>query len=145
MPDKKSFAPEGASIVSPYLVVESVEKQIEFFKKVFNAEERDSVKQNDGTINHAEIKIGDTTIMLGRANEKFPAGQGMNYVYVENADETYRRAVEFGATSLMEPEDRFYGNREGGVKDPQGNTWWIAQFLRTVSKEEIEKAMKEFS
>jgi len=143
MAKNQSPAPEGNSVVSPYLIVESIENQIEFLRNVFDGALIESAKQPDGFISHAEVKIGDTTIMMGRANQKFPPVPSMNYVYVKNADEVYRKALDNDAASLMEPEDRFYGNREGGVKDPQGNTWWIAQFLKKVSMEEIEKKISE--
>jgi PhnB protein len=145
MPIQNNPAPEGSSVVSPYLIVKSVEDQLDFLTKVFNAEIADTAKHPDGFIMHAEVKIKDSTIMIGGANEKFPAFQSMIYVYVDDADIVYRKALENGAESVMEPEDRFYGNREGGVKDPQGNTWWIAKFLKRLSKEEIDKAMAELS
>jgi PhnB protein len=125
------------------MILNSVEEQLEFFKKVFDAEIKDSVKQSDGLIMHAEIRIGDSSIMMGRANENFPSNQSMVYVYVDDADAAYKKAIEYGAKSLMEPEDRFYGNREGGVMDTQGNTWWIAQFIKDVSAGEIEKFISE--
>jgi PhnB protein len=124
------IAPEGSSVVSPYLIVVSVEEEIEFFRKVFDAELLDSAKQEDGLIIHAEVRIGDSSVMMGRANENFPPVQSVLYIYVENADAVYRKAVEFGGISVMEPEDRIYGNREGGVTDTQGNTFWIAQYLK---------------
>ena len=143
MTDKNIPVPEGNSVVSPYLIVESIEKQADFIKKVFGSSLSESAKQPDGQIMHAEVNIGNTTIMLGKSNERFPPAPGMMYVYVKNADDVYKKALNNGAVSLMPPEDRFYGNREGGVKDPQGNTWWIAQFQRKVSPEEIEKGMAE--
>jgi PhnB protein len=143
MQNRKPKVPEGSSVVSPYMILNSVEEQLEFFKKVFDAEVKDSVKQSDGLIMHAEIRIGDSSIMMGRANENFPSNQSMVYVYVDDADAAYKKAIEYGAKSLMEPEDRFYGNREGGVMDTQGNTWWIAQFIKDVSAGEIEKFISE--
>jgi PhnB protein len=135
MPDIKNVAPEGTSVVSPYLILKSVEDQIGFLTKVFNAEVVDSVKESEGHIMHSEVRIGGSTIMMGRANEKFPPNQSMIYVYVDDVDSAYRKALESGAKSAAKPEDKFYGNREGGVVDTQGNTWWIAQYMRKVSKE----------
>jgi PhnB protein len=140
---KKINTPPGASTLAPYMIVKSIEDQIDFFKKVFDSEVADTVKQPDGAIMHAEVRIGDSTIMLGKANEKYPSNQSMVYIFVNDADAAYRKALESGAKSLMVPEDRFYGNREGGVIDPQGNTWWIAQYQRQVPKEEIDKYIAE--
>jgi PhnB protein len=132
MPDRKNPAPEGSSIVSPYLIIASVEEEIKFLKNVFNAEVRESAKGEDGFIMHAEVKIGDSSIMMGRANENFPPIQSVLYIYVENTDEVYKKALENGGISTMEPDDRVYGNREAGVLDMQGNTFWIAQYLGKV-------------
>ena len=140
MPPKFKI-PELRSVVCPYLIVESVESEINFLKDVFDAEVIESVKQPDGFINHGEVRIGDSSVMMGKSNSRFPKTESMIYVYVGNADTAYKKALEAGAQSVMPPEDRFYGNREGGVKDQQGNIWWIAQFLRKVSREEIEKTM----
>jgi PhnB protein len=142
---KEVNIPEGSSVVSPYMIVESVEKELAFLKRVFNAEIKYDVKDAEGFISHSEVRIGDSTIMLGRANQNFPPTESMIYVYVDNADDVYEKALKEGAASLMKPEDRFYGNREGGVKDIYGNTWWIAQYIRTVPQEEIEQKMKEMS
>jgi len=136
-------APEGYPTVVPYLLVNSVEKEIEFLKFVFHAEHLEELKQPDGNIMHSEVRIGTSVIMLGRAKDNFPSRESMNYVYVENADEVYVRALKYGATSIMEPGDRFYGNREGGFTDPSGNQWWIAQILEVVPKEEMEKRLTE--
>lgn len=145
MSSHKIPVPERTSVVCPYLIVNSVEKQIDFLREVFNAEVGESVKQPDGQVMHGEVRIGDTTIMMGKANEKFPAMQNMNYVFVQNADKTYGKAIDYGAEHLMEPEDRFYGIREGGVKDVHGNTWWIAQFLEKVSSEELQQKLSEMN
>lgn len=136
-------APEGYPTVVPYLMVNSVEKEMEFLKYVFHAEPLEELKQEDGSIMHSEVRIGSAIIMMGKAKDNFPTRESMNYVYVENADEVYVRALKFGATSIMEPGDRFYGNREGGFTDPSGNQWWIAQTLEILPKEEMEKRLSE--
>ena len=139
----KDPAPEGYPTVVPYLMVNSVEKEMEFLKYVFHAETIEELKQPDGNIMHGEMRIGTSVIMMGKAKDNFPSRESMNYVYVDNADEVYVRALKFGATSIMEPGDRFYGNREGGFTDPSGNQWWIAQPLEVVPKEEMEKRLAE--
>ena len=143
MQQTNDIAPEGYPTVVPYLLVNSVEKEMEFLKYVFQAEPLEELKQPDGNIMHGEVRIGTAVIMLGKAKENFPSRESMNYVYVDNADEVYVRALKFGATSIMEPGDRFYGNREGGFTDPSGNQWWIAQILEVIPKEEMEKRLAE--
>jgi PhnB protein len=143
MKTKSIHAPASYSSVCPYLMVESVEKQLDFLKTVFDAEVKEQLTQDDGTVQHGEATIGDTVIMMGKARTEWPATVGANYVFVDNADEAYKKAIHFGSTSVMAPGDRFYGYREGGIKDPQGNTWWIAQVLEKLSEEEMQRRLLE--
>jgi PhnB protein len=117
---------EGHHTITPYLVVEGVDKQIEFLKQVFNAQERLKIPKSEGVVAHAEVNIGDSVVMMADATEQFKITNGMLYVYVENTDESYKRALDAGATSIMEPFDEAYGARSAGVKDPFGNQWWFA-------------------
>ncbi|MDB5193810.1 MAG: hypothetical protein JWQ96_3373 [Segetibacter sp.] len=111
--------------VMPYLIVEGAEGLIDFLKRVFNAEETLRVPRGEEGIMHAEVKIGDSIIMLADATDNFkPMPAGM-FVYVENADETYLEAINEGATSVMEPTTQSYG-RAAGVTDSYGNTWWLS-------------------
>jgi PhnB protein len=134
--------PEGYHNVTPYLTVKGANRLIEFLKRAFGAEEKERFQQPDGTIMHAELKIGDSIIMLGEANEKWEARPANLYLYVTDTDTTYRRAVETGATSVMEPSDQFYGDRNAGISDPAGNFWWIATHVEDVSREEMERRAK---
>ena len=136
-------APDGYSTVCPFLTVESVEKQMSFLQTVFNADIVEMLKQKDGIVQHGEARIGDTLIMMARAQDAWPATQSANYIFVDNADDVYRKAIQQGASVILEPEDRFYGYREGGVKDPHGNTWWIAQVLEKLSEEEMQRRFLE--
>jgi PhnB protein len=98
---------------------------MEFLKQAFDAQELDRMARPDGSIAHAAMRIGDSMVEMGEA----PEGRVMPaalHLYVKNADETYLRALKVGATSLYEPRDMDYGNREGGVTDPRGNQWYIA-------------------
>ncbi|NJL79788.1 MAG: VOC family protein [Richelia sp. RM2_1_2] len=131
--------PEGYRTVTPYLIVEGAERLIEFLSSGFAATEICRVMHPDGSIMHAEVKIGDSFIMMGEAREDFQAMPSMIHLYVENADATYERAIQAGATSVMEPKDEFYGDRAAGVKDPTGGFWWIATHQEDVSPEELEK------
>lgn len=119
-------------MVCPYLMVKSVEKQIEFMQHVFQARlrEKETHQQADGFIGHGEVWVGHTVIMMGRASKQFPARQSMNYVYVDDPDVVYARALKVGATAVMEPTDQPYGNRSGGFIDLHGNEWWIARPLK---------------
>ncbi len=115
---------------------------IDFLKQVFNAEEKERFTGPDGRVAHAEVKIGDSIIMLSDATAEFPAIPSMLNIYTEDTDVAYNRALKAGATSLREPSNQFYGDRTGGVKDASGNQWWIATHLEDVSREELEKRMK---
>jgi PhnB protein len=99
----------------------------------------------DGAIGHAEVRLGDSVIMLSEAQggEHKPMPTGI-YLYVENCDATYKRALEAGATSVMQPTDQFYGDRSAGIKDQFGNHWYIATHIEDLSKEELTKRMDEY-
>lgn len=116
--------PVGYATVTPYICVNGALKFIEFAKNVFGAEEIFKELNNDRTVKHAEIKIGGSVIMLAEETLKWPAKSGDFFIYVEDADKTYEKALEEGAASVMPPTDQSYG-RSGGVTDPFGNTWWI--------------------
>lgn len=131
--------PDNTPRVSPYLIVTDVSKTINFAKEVFGASEIDEMKLPDGTVNHGSVKIGDSLIMMGKASENYPPQPAMLYIYVENTDSAYKLALEKGATSIMEPADQFYGDRNAGVKDSDGISWWIATHIEDVSNAEIQK------
>jgi PhnB protein len=88
---------------------------------------------------HAEVFIGDSAVMMGEPVGETPALPGSLYLYVEDTDSTYRRAIDAGATSLMEPANQFYGDRNAGIKDPSGNMWWIATHVEDVTPEEMAR------
>jgi PhnB protein len=137
--------PEGYHTVTPYLTVQEAAKLIDFLKKAFGATETHPPhKRPDGTIMHAEVKIGDSRIMISDANEQVPATKASLYLYVEDADAVYKRALSAGSTSVMEVTDMFYGDRSGGVKDAFGNRWWIGTHKEDVSAPELEKRFKNF-
>lgn len=141
----KKIAPEGYSTVCPYLMVDSVEKELDFLKTIFQAEIIEQLHQPEGEVMHGEARIGDSVIMMGKSRKEWPAREGANYVFVENVDEVFDRAIKYDAVSLMQPSDQFYGNREAGFKDLQGNQWWIAAQVEKVSVEEMEKRLAEKS
>ena len=114
--------PEGYHTVTPYLVIEGAAKLIDFLKQAFDAQETFRMPRPDGAIMHAEVKIGDSIVMMGEASEQWKPIPGAIYLYVSDADAAYKRALQAGATSITEPADQFYEDRHGGVQDPAGNT-----------------------
>ena len=122
--DRTPVIPEGYQTVMPYLILNGAGDFIEFMKKVFDA--REKMKHLDDTqrIMHAEITIGDCTIMFAEGTDKYRSSTGGFFIYVPNADQTWKKALEAGATTIDEPSDKEYG-RSCGVSDPFGNTWWI--------------------
>jgi len=141
--------PDGYHTVTPYLIVEGVPKLIDFVKTAFGATELHRMAQPDGTVRHAEVRIGDSVIMMGEASGQFKAMPASIHLYVPDSDAVYKRALEAGATSVMEVADQFYGDRSGGVKDPTGNSWWISTHKEDVPPEEMKKraeeAMKQYA
>jgi PhnB protein len=132
--------PNGYHTVTPYLVVRGAAKMIEFAKKAFGADiVGEPMKRPDGTIMHAQIKIGDSHIMVSDASAQNQPMQSMLYIYVPNVDAVYQRAVAAGGASMMEPMDMFYGDRSGGVKDPTGTQWFIGTRKEDVAPQELKK------
>jgi PhnB protein len=132
--------PEGYHNVTPYLVVQNADKTVEFMKKAFGAEMAfEAMTRPDGKIGHADLKIGDSHVMISEASEQHPAMPAMIHLYVPNVDAVYQRALVSGGASLMEPTDQFYGDRGGSVKDPSGNVWYIATHIEDVPVAELKK------
>jgi PhnB protein len=131
--------PEGYHTVTPYLVVPGVPELIEFLKQAFDARETGRFAGPDGTIMHAEVRIGDSPVMMGEPAGGVQPIPAMLHLYVEDVDAAYRRALAAGATSVREPADQFYGDRSAGVKDCFGNQWWMATHVEDVSPEEMER------
>ena len=133
-----SSPPEGYHTVTPYLVVQDIEALITFLKEAFDAEETERVPGPGGTTRHAEIRIGDSVVMMGAARGKPPI-PGMLYVYTEDVDTTYSRALKAGGESIAQPENQFYGDRTAGVTDSQGNIWYMATRVENLSEEELRE------
>jgi uncharacterized glyoxalase superfamily protein PhnB len=131
--------PEGYHTVTPYLTVQGAETLLEFLQRAFDAVEQERVARADGTIGHAEVRVGDSMVMLAEARGEWKPMPSALYLYVKDTDATYRRALEAGACSLMEPADQFYGDRNAGVRDPVGNIWWIATHKEDISPEELTR------
>lgn len=140
----KKFIPEGYPQLSPYLIVDEPAALIQFIADVFGAKETRRHEDDKGRIAHAEMRIGDSVIMMGGATEQWPAAPAAMYVYVEDTDAAYQRGLAAGATSLQEPADQFYGDRSAGIRDRFGNQWFIGTHLEKVSEEEMKRRSEEY-
>jgi len=144
--------PAGYHSVTPAIVVRDAAAAIEFYKKAFGAEEIDRMAGPDGSIMHAEIRIGDSRIMLGEENEQWGTrsplltngNPGSLHIYVENADAAFDRAIKAGAKVRYPLEDAFWGDRYGKVTDPFGHEWGLATRVKELTRAEMEKAGKEW-
>lgn len=141
--------PDGYHVVTPYMVVEGAAKAIEFYKKVFGAEERFRFDGPGGSIAHAEIQLGDSVVMLGDANPEWgavsPKQLGGSPVgmclYVKDCDAVFKKAIDAGAKEERPVEDQFYGDRSGTVVDPFGHKWTISTHVKDMTPEEMMAAM----
>jgi PhnB protein len=144
--------PDGYHTVTPYLIVKGAAAAIEFYKRVFGATELMRMPSPDGRIGHAEIKIGDSAIMLadehpemGYLSPQSLGGTAVSMmVYVDRVDDVFKRAVETGAKEMRPVEDQFYGDRSGTLQDPYGHTWTIATHMEDIAPEEMRKRAEKF-
>jgi PhnB protein len=147
--------PDGYNSVTPYLIINGAAAAIEYYKKAFGAKERMRMPGPDGKIGHAELTIGDSTLMLA---DEFPdmkalgpktrGGTTVSFcVYVADCGATFKQALAAGGKELRPLQDQFYGDRSGTLEDPFGHCWTIATHVEDVSPEEMarraEKAAKE--
>ncbi|HYB96688.1 MAG TPA: VOC family protein [Vicinamibacterales bacterium] len=141
--------PEGYYSLTPYLVVKGAAEAIDFYKKAFGATEMMRMPGPGGRIMHAEVKIGNSMLMLSDENAEqgqvSPAtlgGSGCSVMlYTDDVDATFKRAVDAGAQAVMPPMDMFWGDRMGNLKDPYGHSWAIATHKEDVSPDEMQKRM----
>ncbi|MGI8510106.1 MAG: VOC family protein [Gemmatimonadaceae bacterium] len=123
----ESYKPQGYNSASPYLMVDGADRTIDFLTRVFGATELRRFSHPDGKVMHAEVRIDDTVVMLtDGAPPDYPATASHVHVYVSNVDDTYRRALGTGATSVQEPIQKGDDDKRGGFTDAGGTTWWIA-------------------
>jgi len=144
MSSKVSYRPEGYPNLTPYLIVKDGAAAIEFYKAAFGATVREQIATPEGRVMHAEMLIGDSPVMLGENQDvtaqATPAYAPVSiYAYVEDADAVFAKAVAAGAQELAPVTQKFYGNREGGVTDPFGITWWLATRVEEMSEEELQR------
>ena len=141
--------PDGYHSVTPYLIVKSAAQAIDFYKKAFGATELMRFPGPNNTVMHAEIKIGDSPVMLADEPEggsyRNPLAVGGTpvslMVYVEDVDKIFNQAVAAGAKSTRAVQDQFYGDRSGNLTDPFGHVWTIGTHKEDVSAEEMQKRM----
>ena len=153
MSNKVNPIPAGYHSVTPYLIVKGALQALEFYKKAFNAKENFRMERPDkaGTkISHSEIQIGDSRIMvadecpeMGALSPRAPTGVSL-YVYTENVDALTEQAVRAGAKLIHPVQDKFYGDRSSGLKDPFGHTWFLATHIEDVSEDEVKKRAADF-
>jgi PhnB protein len=144
--------PEGYHTITPYLAVDDATAAIDFYQRAFGAKERVRMSGPGDAIMHAELEIGDSLVMLSdpfpQASTRPPKELGGTsvsiFTYVDDIDALYNQAIDAGATSLMEPDDMFWGDRFGSVQDPFGHSWTIATHIEDVSPEEMEKRSEEW-
>jgi PhnB protein len=135
--------PQGLSSVTPFLAVPDVSKEIEFLKRAFDGEELFRSAKPDGKVVHAMVQIGDSKIMIGDTDGQGGPMHNLLYHYVDDADAVFDQAMRAGGNQVAKPEDQFFGDRAGAVKDPAGNVWWIATHIEDVSDEELAKRQKD--
>lgn len=135
--------PEGFHTVTPLLSVKGAARLIDFMKKAFGATEIYRFPSPDGSVMHAELKIGDSIVMLGEAMKEAPPMPMALYLYVDDADAIYRKALDAGGESIGGPENMFWGDRVATVKDFAGNKWWIATHVEEVSADELSRRAQQ--
>lgn len=145
---RASHVPKGFHTATPYLIIRNAAAAIDFYKQAFGAVELSRHAEADGKIRHAEIRIGDSPFMLSDEWSDFPAWQSPQsrggtpvhiYLYVEDADAQFARAIKAGATQLLPMQDQYYGDRSGGITDPFGHVWYVATHVEDLSPEQMKQ------
>jgi len=141
--------PEGYHALTPYLVCKDAAKAIEFYSRAFGAQETVRMPGPNGRVMHAEVKIGDSMLMLSDENPDrgavAPSGKGRSsslMFYTNDVDAVFKRAIDAGASSIEAPTDMFWGDRMGNLMDPFGHQWAIATHKEDVAPDEMEKRMQ---
>jgi len=143
--------PEGYHTLTPFFTVKNAIKAIQFYKSAFGAQERGVMKGPDGKVMHAELKIGDSIVMLADEFPEFgslaPDSGGSTsmglHIYVDNVDQAFDRAVKAGAKVEMPVDDQFWVDRYGRLKDPFGHKWSIATHVKDMSADEMKHSMDD--
>jgi PhnB protein len=144
--------PTGYHSVTPSIIVRRAADAIDFYKRAFGAEEVSRMAGPDGSVMHAELRFGDSMVMLGEENEQWGTKSPLStnglpvslHLYVDDADAVYAKALEAGATVRYPIEDAFWGDRYGKVADPFGHEWGIATHVKDLTPEEVKRAADEW-
>jgi PhnB protein len=139
--------PAGHHTASPYLAIKNAAEALEFYKKAFGANEIYKLMMPDGRLGHAEMRVGDSIIMMadefpeygGKAPQTLGGSPVSIYLYVEDVDAFFKKALAAGAKERKPVMDQFYGDRSGQLEDPFGHLWWVATHKEDVAPEEIQK------
>ena len=131
---------DGFRTITPYLFAQNASQLMEFISVAFGGSETYRKERPDGAVTHAEMRIGDSMLMVGEATPQFGPMPTSVYLYVADSDHVYRQALEAGGVSVFPIMTLPNGERYGGVKDPCGNIWWIATHVEDVPPEEEENA-----
>ncbi|MDZ4819474.1 MAG: VOC family protein [Planctomycetota bacterium] len=140
----KHYQPEGNHTITPYLIIPDPVALIEFTKKVFGAEETMRMTCPQGTIVHAEVRIGDSPLEFATASEQWPAMPASLHVYVADADAAFQRALAAGGTVIKDIADQFYGERSGSIRDSNGNAWHIATKTEELTEAEMKQRAADY-
>ena len=148
MAKASSFFPKGYHSVTPHLMLDNAAQTMEWYKKAFGAEEIGRHLSPDGKIMHAEMKIGNSHLMMndvmeGKGPKELGGSPAVFWIYTENSDELFKRAVDAGGKVQMALADQFWGDRAGALVDPAGYTWWIATRKEELTKAEVEQRANE--
>ncbi|KND38827.1 VOC family protein [Streptomyces acidiscabies] len=135
--------PEGYTTVTPWIISRDTVRLIDYLKRAFDAEELACLKGEDGSVDHAEVRIGDSVVMMFDTRPEWPPTPGFLRLYVEDADAVHRRAVAAGGTSVTEVTHLFFGDRVGRVRDPLGNLYWIQTRVEDLTLEEMEPRLTD--
>ena len=131
--------PDGYNTVTPYLNIKGIDEFVDFLSNLFSGELTERLTGPGGTTIHAEVRIGDSLIMIGEQPEGSDSGPGVLYVYTQDVDILYQRSLNHGCKSISAPQDQFYGDRVAGFEDPFGVQWWVATHIEDVSPEEMTR------
>lgn len=123
------YVPEGFAVVTPYIFAHDADAYVSFLEAAFGATEVGRSVAPDGRIANCQMRFSTTTIMVSEASEEFPPSSSALYLYVDDANAVMSRAEGAGAQRIMDVADMPYGDRQGGVRDPAGNIWWVSQRL----------------
>lgn len=137
--------PDGFRTVTPFIMVNGADRVIEFAQRAFDAKQLQRLDHDDGTVWHAQLQIGDSMIMIGDVQDKYPAMPCSIYLYLPDVDAAYRQALEAGGEEVIAPADQFYGDRSGGVRDATGNIWWLATHIEDVPPLELERRARKLA